>query len=49
MQNFKSWLAQPFRTDMSALDWFYFFGLLIVISVVWGIILRHMRSLAASA
>lgn len=42
-ENFKAWLAQPFREDMDALGWFCFFGLVIVISALWAIILRHIR------
>lgn len=38
--SFKEWLAQPYREGMDAWHWFYFFGLLIVISVMWGLILR---------
>jgi hypothetical protein len=40
---FKSWAKQPFSADMDALHWFYFFGLLIVISVLWGLVLRALR------
>lgn len=43
MQHFKSWLAQPFSADMSAAGWFAFFGLLIVISVLWSFTLKHIR------
>lgn len=43
MQYFKSWLAQPFSADMSAGGWFAFFGLLIVISVLWSFTLKHIR------
>jgi len=41
--DFKNWLAHPFSSDMSALHWFYFFGLLIAISAAWGLILRAMK------
>jgi hypothetical protein len=40
--DFKIWLNAPFSTGMSALHWFYFFGLLIFISVAWGFVLRHI-------
>jgi len=41
-QNFQEWLSRPFTNDMSALQWFYFIGLLLVILVLWRIILRHI-------
>lgn len=41
-QDVKSWAAQPFQTDMSATGWFLFFGLLIIISVGWNLIFRHI-------
>lgn len=45
LDRFKAWAAQPFRSDMSALEWFLFFGLLVIISGVWAMILRHIRGL----
>lgn len=44
--NFTEWLSQPYSDDMSALDWFYFLGLLIVLSAMWAILLGHIRKLA---
>jgi hypothetical protein len=44
LTNFKTWLSKPFDQDMNATHWFMFFGLLIVISVLWGIILRHITA-----
>ena len=44
LDRFKSWLAQPFQTDMDAAHWFYFIGLLIVIGAAWGLVLRGMRA-----
>jgi len=41
-QDFKDWLASPFKSEMSALHWFYFLGLIIVLMVLWRIILRHI-------
>lgn len=38
----KSWLQKPYSEDMTAFDWFLFFGLLIAISVLWRIILAHV-------
>jgi hypothetical protein len=39
---FQDWLAKPFSADMNAWHWFLFFGLIVVISVAWGMILRHI-------
>ena len=39
---FKTWANRPFTTDMDAVHWFYFFGLIIMISLVWGLIMRHV-------
>lgn len=46
---FQSWLKQPFSPNMSAQQWFLFFGLLIVISVMWHMILRLIEGTASSA
>lgn len=43
LDNFKNWLQHPYAEDMSALHWFYFVGLLIVISAMWGMVLRAMK------
>ncbi len=43
MERFKAWVRQPFSADMSALDWFLFMGLLILISALWQIIFAHIR------
>ena len=40
--NFKTWLASPFSTNMDAFHWFLFFGLLIAISILWKLVLRHV-------
>lgn len=40
--DFKQWFNQPFATDMSALHWFYFWGLLIFVAAAWMFILRHI-------
>lgn len=42
MDGFKKWLAKPFSVDMSAVDWFLFFGLIIAISTAWQLVLRHL-------
>jgi hypothetical protein len=43
LQNIKNWFGQPFSPEMSGTGWFLFFGLLIIISALWAIILRHIR------
>lgn len=39
-----NFFAQPFKggSEMDTLDWFLFLGLLIVLSIIWGFILRHI-------
>lgn len=46
MDKFKDWLAHPYNDDMSAADWFLFFGLMIAISVGWSFILRSIKEAA---
>jgi hypothetical protein len=41
-QNFTNWLGKPFSIDMDAFHWFLFWGLLIVIAIAWGFVLRHV-------
>jgi hypothetical protein len=38
----KGFLKRPFREDGTALDWFLFLGLTIVISVLWGRIIKRL-------
>lgn len=41
---FKAWVAHPYPDEKpDAAHWFYFLGLLIVLSAAWGLILRTMR------
>lgn len=42
MQRFKDWLNQPFNAGMDVFHWWLFFGLVIIIFALWGIILRHI-------
>lgn len=44
--SFKDWLNKPFDADMDALHWFLFFGLIIIISIAWGMILRELSEVA---
>lgn len=41
--SFTSWAKQPFNSSMSAGGWFLFFGLIVAISVAWGLILKDLR------
>lgn len=43
MDSFKAWLNQPFSADMDAFHWFLFFGLIIAISILWGLGLRTLQ------
>lgn len=45
--NFKDWLSSPYADEMDALHWFYFLGLLIVLSALWGFILRTLREVSS--
>lgn len=42
LQGFRDFLARPFSPDMDAWGWFLFFGLLIVITTVWHLILTRV-------
>lgn len=42
-EHFQEFMGRPFRSEMDAVDWFFFVGLLVVIMILWGIILRHVR------
>lgn len=47
MASFKDWLKQPFQADMDAFHWFLFWGLLIVIGVMWSLILTTIKDASA--
>jgi hypothetical protein len=42
--NIKSWLGRPYSDDMDAFHWFLFFGFLIALTILWGIVLRNLRN-----
>lgn len=44
--DFKAWAAGPFSADMDAVHWFYFLGLVIVISLAWGMVIRAIQRAA---
>lgn len=39
---FGEWLRRPFSPDMSAAGWFMFFGLLVIISIAWAVIMNRL-------
>lgn len=41
IQAISDWSKAPFSSGMSVWGWFLFFGLLIVISILWSRILRE--------
>ena len=44
---FKAWTAKPFDlTNMSLADWWLFFGVVIVISVSYGLLIRTAEDIA---
>lgn len=43
LDDLKAWAGKPFSADMDALHWFLFLGLLIAMSVLWGLILSSIR------
>lgn len=45
LSDFRNWLDSPFNSGMSASRWFAFVGLLLAITILWGIVLRHMSDL----
>jgi|WetSurMetagenome_2_1015567.scaffolds.fasta_scaffold348837_1 hypothetical protein len=47
MQQVKEWIAKPFDTNMDAIHWFLFVGLLIFVMVLWRFILAHMKGAIA--
>jgi len=42
IDGFTNWLREPFRSNMSAADWFLFVGLLLVVMFLWRLILMHL-------
>lgn len=47
MQRFMDFMAKPYSAeDMSASDWFWFMGLIIIILIAWKLIFRHIEELA---
>jgi len=42
--NLKAWWNNPYSPSMSAVGWFLFIGLLLVVLAVWGIVTSHLRA-----
>lgn len=45
LEKLKDWYRKPFNSDMDATGWFLFFGLLIAISVLWGLVIREIKEI----
>lgn len=47
LQRFTAFLAQPYKgaQEMTALDWFLFLGLLIILLALWRIVFTHIEEL----
>lgn len=43
LETLKTWANEPFKTNMDAVHWFMFMGMLIFIMVLWRFILAHLR------
>ena len=43
VDSFQTWAKAPFNSSMSAGGWFLFFGLILCISVAWGLILKDLK------
>ena len=41
-ERIQKFLDRTYDDEMDALGWFAFFGLVMVIAMAWGIILRHI-------
>jgi hypothetical protein len=44
LQDLQDFLEQPFRENMNATDWFLFYGLLLVIALLWHIIIKSLTN-----
>lgn len=42
-ERFKSFYKQPYQSQMNVGGWFLFIGLLLVLSLAWKMILRHIN------
>jgi hypothetical protein len=47
-QHVKDWWNKPYDDNMTVIQWFWFFGFIIVLSVLWTLVLREITR-AASA
>lgn len=44
---FKDWIREPYKGDMTALEWVLFIGLLIIAIIGWRFVLAHLRGVAS--
>lgn len=47
-KEFRDWLQEPYKDDMSAFNWFLFIGLLIILTLGWRFILAHLRGVTTA-
>jgi hypothetical protein len=38
----QSWWNQPYQENMTAVRWFLFVGLLMIIGIIWTVIIKHL-------
>jgi len=42
VEDVKRWAARPYKQDGNVLDWFLFFGLVILVTVAWSTIIKKI-------
>lgn len=42
LANIKTWYESPYAENMSAIRWFLFVGLLLILGIVWTVIIKHL-------
>lgn len=45
LSSIEKWFSRPFDSQGSALQWFLFFGLILLIAWAWAVIIRGYRAL----
>lgn len=40
VERFNAWMRKPYDDDMSVTGWFAFLGLIAVLTLAWGVIIR---------
>lgn len=46
MSSFTAWLQQPFNSQMSAIRWVAWVGLILAAMILWGQVLRLVEEVA---